>query len=134
MNAPRRGNLSSAAAGVAVAATLLVAATLFAPAASAKGPAPKISSFSVSQRCDFSGTISWKNLTVTEIILTLNKNGAGDGQAFIQNTGVLSSPATGFVSGAASLASSSFTLTATLWDGATQVGTATTSKPIVAFC
>lgn len=135
MNAPRRGYLSSAAAGVAVAATLLVAATLFAPAASAKGPPPKITSFTVSQSCSFSATVSWKNVTVTEVIFTLNKGMGSDGQDFVQSLGTLSSPQTGFVAGAATtVGPSSFTFTAQLMDGSTQVGSVTTSKPIVAFC
>ena len=129
MNAPRIRTLASAAAGVAV------AASLFAPAALAKGPPPKITSFTVSQSCSFSATVSWKNVTVTEVIFTLNKDMGSDGTESISPGGVLSSPQTGFVSGAVTtVGPSSFTLTAVLWDGSTQVGMATTSKPIVAFC
>ena len=134
--APRAVRLAGAAFGF-IAGSLV----LNAPAAFAKGPPPKVSA-SASSSCLVTGTASfWKNLTVTSITWTLDENGkivAGGGTA---ESGVLSSPQSTAASNLAgggwtlttSASTNAFSVTVQLWNGASQVDSAT-SKTITANC
>jgi hypothetical protein len=134
--APRAVRLAGAAIGV-IAGSL----ALNAPAAFAKGPPPTVSA-SASSSCLVTATASfWKNLTVTSITWTLDKNGTIVAGGDTADLGVLSSPqstaASNLVGGGWTLTTSAstnaFSVTAQLWDGATPVGSAT-SKTITANC
>ena len=108
----------------AVFAVVTVAAALSSSPAVAKGPSPK-ASLTASSSCLLTATVSWKNLTVTEVVWSLNENGTMVAGGFNSGFGSLSSPqSTGFQR-TPSATANSFSVTAQLLDGATQVGTAT---------
>lgn len=113
-------------------AVVAVAAALFIPSASAKGPSPK-ASLTASSTCLLSASVSWKNLTVTEVVWTLDENGVQRTGGFSQGLGALSSPQTAAWPLPGSGTASAFTVTAQLLDGSTQVGVAT-SRSISANC
>jgi hypothetical protein len=77
--------------------------------------------------------VSWKNLTVTQVNWTLDRNGTTAGGGFSSGFGALSSPQSIAWQQTTSVTSNTFSVTAQLFDNATQVGTAT-SKALSASC
>lgn len=108
----------------AVFAVVTVAAALSSSPAVAKGPSPK-ASLTASSTCLLTATVSWKNLTVTEVVWSLDENASMVAGGFTSGFGALSSPQSTAFQRTPSASANTFSVTAQLLDGPTQVGTAT---------
>lgn len=118
--------------GAAAMGVLAASFALGAPAAFAKGPAPKVSA-SASSSCAVTGTVSWKKLMATSIEWTLYENGTPIGSGSTSG-GVLPSPQSTTFTLTTSTSTNAFFVTAELKMGADQVGPLGTSRTINANC
>jgi hypothetical protein len=118
---------------VVTCAAVTLATALSSAPAFAKGP-PQKASLTASSSCLLTGTASWgKNITVTEVVWTLNRNGAVAGGGFSSGFGALPSPQSISFQQTASATPNTFSVTAQLLNGATPVGGAT-SKALTVNC